>query len=78
MWHGRLTCVHMEQIVNDTIKALKVGPGEAVLLQLPFNTEQGSADKLAFQVRRSWPGVPVLIVAGEVEVSVVEYPRTTE
>lgn len=62
---------------DDAFRALKVKSGEYVLLRLPieYGQDRSNVDKLAFQVRRSWPGLNVLIYCGDLEVTVVERTR---
>lgn len=57
--------------IAEGIRALSVTAGDYVLLTLPLSYDRDAVDRLAFQVRRSWPGLDVLIVAGDIEVAVV-------
>lgn len=59
--------------VDDTIRGLRISPGDYVLLMLPeqYRDDRSNVDRLASQVRRSWPGLPVLIMVGEIGVAVL-------
>lgn len=59
---------------DEVIRGLKLSPGDYVLLMLPeqYRDDRSNVDRLAHQVRRSWPGLPVLIMVGEIGVAVLE------
>lgn len=61
------------RLAEEGVTALKVNPGDYVLLNLPtkYADDRSNIDRLSAQVRRSWPGLHVLVVVGDLGVAVL-------
>lgn len=66
---------------GDLIRALKVSPGDyvALIINPALREDQANIDRLAFQVKRSWPGLNVLIYyEDQLRMAVIERERIFE
>lgn len=58
-------------IVLEDVKRLVVGPGEALLVQLPDSVEADQVAHTIDYIESRLPGVPVIVAVGGVDVSVI-------
>ena len=55
----------------EDIKRLRIEPGDCLFVHVPATTTMEELQRLADVFSRHWPGVPTLIIPGEVELEVV-------
>ncbi len=66
------------EVTAKNVHRLTVGPNDGLMIELPPDTEWQDARAVYEAVKREWPGIPCLIFAGDIQVSVVEITPAVE
>ena len=62
----------MSATLPEIAEAIVLRPGDKLLLRMPDGTSEEDLERSLSIVKAAWPDVPVLVVAGDVTIEVVQ------
>jgi len=63
-----------EQITVEEIRRLRLEPGDHLLVRVPHDTTHATVTVMRKYFAELWPSVPVMVVAADIDISVVNQP----
>ncbi len=57
---------------KESIWTVKLEPGDGLIVKMPATTPESRMDKISEQLSACYPGHPVLVVSGAIDIGIIE------